>query len=160
MTSVPKGIVHRRILLHIGYITLGALLAMSATSAPDQQLEITLLVYDNPIKAEVAHTDAARMQGLAYRRMLPESRGMFFIFPEPALYGIWMKDAFIPLSVAFLDEQGFIINIAKMEPNTLTRHFADRPAKYALEVNRGWFAERGIKPGMHVLGIENTPPAR
>ncbi len=69
-------------------------------------------------------------------------------------------NTYVPLSVAFLDEQGVIINIAEMEPHTRTTHAAARPAKYALEVNRGWFAKRSIKPGMRVEGLERAPPAR
>ena len=85
---------------------------------------------------------------------------MLFVFPEQGLHGMWMVNTYIPLSVAFLDEGGVIINIADMEPHTRTTHAATRPARYALEVNRGWFATRGIKPGMRVEGIERAPPAR
>jgi uncharacterized membrane protein (UPF0127 family) len=109
---------------------------------------------------EVAHTEATRMQGLMYRRMLPESRGMLFVFREPALHGMWMMNTYVPLSVAFIDERGVIINIADMEPHTRTTHSAARPAKYALEVNRGWFAKHDVKAGMRVEGIERAPPAR
>ena len=142
-----------------GHIILGASLAQHTWGASDQQFEITLSLNDQFIEAEVAHTEATRMQGLASHQMLPENRGMLFAFRQPGLYGMWMRNTSIPLSVAFLDEQGVIINIAVMEPNTLTRHFPDRPAKYALEVNRGWFAARGIKTGMQVVGIKHAPPA-
>ena len=139
---------------------IGAMLALSTLAATAQQADIPLTINKQHLMVEVAHTEAARMQGLMHRRMLPESRGMLFVFPGAALHGMWMMNTFVPLSVAFLDEQGVIINIEDMEPHTRTTHAATRPAKYALEVNRGWFAKRGIKPGMRVEGIEQAPPAR
>jgi hypothetical protein len=142
------------------YALIGAVLALSAAGALAQQPEITLTVNDQRLMVEVAHTEASRMQGLMHRRMLPESRGMLFVFREPALHGMWMMNTYVPLSVAFLDERGVIINIADMEPHTRTTHSAARPAKYALEVNRGWFAKRGVKSGMRVEGIEQAPPPR
>ncbi len=115
---------------------------------------------EQTIEAEVAHTEASRLQGLKHRRVLPESAGMLFIFTSPARPGLWMKHTYVPLSVAFLDEQGVIINIAVMQPNTLAAHYPLRPAKYALEVNRGWFAQRGVTAGMRVEGVESAPAAR
>jgi uncharacterized membrane protein (UPF0127 family) len=137
-----------------------AVLVLSAAGAAAEVPEIVLSVGGQQLAVEVAHTDAARAQGLMYRRMLPESRGMLFVFREPALHSMWMMNTYVPLSVAFLDEQGLIINIADMEPHTRITHSAARPAKYALEVNRGWFAKHGIKPGGRVEGIERAPPAR
>lgn len=159
MISSFQSIARRKKLPRAGQVILGALLAQYAWCASDQQPEITLSLNDQLIEAEVAYTEAARMHGLAHHQMLPENRGMLFAFRQPGLYGMWMRNTSIPLSVAFLDEQGVIINIAVMEPNTSTRHFPDRPAKYALEVNRGWFAARGIKTGMQVAGIKHAPPA-
>ena len=130
----------------------------AATGA--QLPEIALTVNGHKLTAEVASTDPARMQGLMHRRILPDTRGMLFVFDYVARHGMWMKNTYIPLSVAFLDEEGTIINIADMEPNTLTTHPAAKPAKYALEVNRGWFGKRGIKPGTRVEGLERAPSAR
>jgi hypothetical protein len=95
-----------------------------------------------------------------HRRILPENRGMLFVFEEAGAHAMWMKNTYIPLSVAFLDERGGVINIADMEPHTVDSHGAARPARYALEANRGWFAKRGIKPGARVEGIERAPPPR
>jgi uncharacterized membrane protein (UPF0127 family) len=85
---------------------------------------------------------------------------MRFVFPEAALHGMWMMNTYLPLSVAFLDRDGVIINIADMTPHTQTTHSAARPAKYALEVNQGWFRKRGIKPGDKVEGLEKAGAAR
>lgn len=143
-----------------GHALIASALAFSAANVSAQQPEITLSVNDQNLMVEVAHTEPARAQGLMHRRILPESRGMLFVFREPALHGMWMMNTYVPLSVAFLDERGVIINIADMEPHTRITHSAARPAKYALEVNRGWFSKRGVEPGMRVEGVERAPPAR
>jgi uncharacterized membrane protein (UPF0127 family) len=135
-------------------------LASYACTARDKNTEILLSINDQPIYVEVASTEASREQGLAHRHTLEEDSGMLFIFPEPERFSMWMKQTYVALSVAFLDEHGVIINIEDMAPNTLIRHAAARPAKYALEANRGWFAARGIKPGMPVEGIGSAPAAR
>lgn len=137
-----------------------AVLTLAVNAAVAQLPEIPLAVNGHKLTAEVAHTDTARMQGLMHRRILPENRGMLFVFDRVALHGMWMKNTYIALSVAFLDEGGVIINIADMEPHTLDTHPAAKPARYALEVNRGWFGKRGIKPGARVVGLERAPPAR
>lgn len=139
---------------------LAVVLASSACTAQDTNLEVVLSLNHQPLYVEVANTEASREQGLAHRRMLGEDSGMLFVFPQPDRYSMWMKQTYVALSVAFLDEQGVIINIEDMAPNTLVRHAAARPAKYALEANRGWFAARGIKPGMPVEGVGNVPAAR
>ena len=122
--------------------------------------EITLAFGAHKLTAEVAATDATRSTGLMHRRMMPENRGMLFIFPDVALHGMWMMNTYLPLSVAFIDRDGVIINIADMQPHTQSPHHATRPAKYALEMNQGWFRKRGIKPGDRVEGLENAAPKR
>ncbi|MFN7087403.1 MAG: DUF192 domain-containing protein [Burkholderiales bacterium] len=122
--------------------------------------EIALTIAGHRLTAEVAHTEADRMQGLMHRRMLPENRGMLFVFPETALHGMWMMNTYIPLSVAFLDHNGIIINIADMAPHTRDSHSAAQPAKYALETNLGWFRKRGIRPGARVEGLAQAPAAK
>ena len=137
-----------------------ALLWLAAAAGAQQLPEIALAVNGHKLTAEVAYTDPARMQGLMHRRILPEDRGMLFVFPDVARHAMWMMNTYIPLSVAFLDENGAIINIADMEPHTRDNHPATKPAKYALEVNLGWFKKNGIKPGAKVEGIERAPPAK
>jgi uncharacterized membrane protein (UPF0127 family) len=141
-------------------MTMAALLCL-ATAAPAQQLpEVALAINGHKLTAEVAHTDPTRTQGLMHRRILPENRGMLFVFPGIAVHAMWMMNTHIPLSVAFIDERGVIINIEDMKPHTQDTHAAAKPAKYALEMNLGWFAKRGIKPGVKLDGIEQAPPAR
>jgi hypothetical protein len=131
------------------------------TAAAAQQLpEIALTLNGHKLTAEVAYTDSARMQGLMYRRILPEDSGMLFVFPETARHAMWMKNTYIPLSVAFIDDQGVIINIENMQPQTEDTHPAAKPAKYALEVNLAWFGKHGVKPGSKIEGIDHAPPSR
>jgi hypothetical protein len=129
-------------------------------TAHAQLPEIALSIGGHKLTAEVAYTDPARTQGLMHRRMLPENRGMLFVFRETARHAMWMMNTHVPLSVAFLDDKGVIINIEDMEPRTQDTHPAAKPAKYALEMNKGWFAKRGIKPGAKLDGIERAPPAQ
>ena len=140
-------------------LILAAALALAA-SAHAQLPEIGLSINGHQVTAEVAHTDPTRTEGLMHRRILPESRGMLFVFRDVSMHAMWMMNTHVPLSVAFLDAKGTIINIEDMEPRTQDTHPAAKPAKYALEVNRGWFSKRGIKPGARVEGIERAPPAR
>lgn len=105
------------------------------------------------IRAEVAADFPSRAQGLMYRKRLAPNAGMLFVFDQPGEQCMWMKNTLIPLSVAFIDDAGTIINIEDMAPQTLDSHCARRAARYALEMNGGWFAARGIKPGMRIGGI-------
>jgi hypothetical protein len=131
-----------------------------AVPAQAQLPEVALSINGHRLAAEVASTEPARAQGLMHRRILAEHRGMLFVFADVAMHAMWMMNTHIPLSVAFLDERGVIINIEDMKPHTQDTHPAARPAKYALEANLGWFARRGIKPGVQVKGLEQAPPAR
>ena len=110
------------------------------------------------IRAEVANSMGTRMEGLMYRKSMPQGSGMVFVFEENAAHCMWMKNTLIPLSVAFIDEAGAIINIADMTPHSEQSHCAARPARYALEMNKGWFAQRGIKPGAKLRGLEKISP--
>ena len=110
------------------------------------------------IRAEVADSMGTRMEGLMHRKSMPQGAGMVFVFDENAAHCMWMKNTLIPLSVAFIDEAGEIINIADMQPQSEQSHCAARPARYALEMNKGWFAQRGIKAGAKLRGLEKLAP--
>jgi uncharacterized membrane protein (UPF0127 family) len=105
----------------------------------------------------VAHTQQTRMTGLMQRRAMEQQHGMLFVFEAPGQYCMWMKNTLIPLSVAFLDEAGRIINVEAMQPQTEDNHCAARPARYALEMNLGWFKRRGLGAGAQISGIERAP---
>ncbi len=112
----------------------------------------------HPLKVEVAADDPQRTQGLMFRRSLGKNDGMLFVFDELEYHSMWMKNTLIPLSVAFLDSKGEILNILDMEPLTLDTHAAAGPARYAIETNKGWFAEKKIKAGDRVTGLPGDRP--
>jgi uncharacterized protein len=125
-----------------------------ATPAPAQHNPVAeLRAGMHLIRAEVVSDPAARAQGLMHRKSLATNAGMLFIFDEHGIHCMWMRNTLIPLSVAYLDDRGAIVNIEHMEPQTDAAHCAARPVKYALEMNRGWFAARGIKPGARLGGV-------
>jgi uncharacterized membrane protein (UPF0127 family) len=109
------------------------------------------------IEAEVAANDPNRQLGLMNRKTMPQQHGMLFVFNHENTHCMWMRNTFLPLSVAFVDANGVIINIEDMKPQTEDNHCAKQPARYALEMNLGWFAQRGIKPGTKLGGIEKAP---
>ncbi|MXS80774.1 hypothetical protein SAMN05216317_105103 [Nitrosomonas eutropha] len=127
---------------------------LNTAGAENQQLPIMKLsILDHVITVELADTASARMIGLMHRRNLPKNSGMLFVFPAPGIHCMWMKDTVIPLSVAFLDETGKIINLAEMASETLAPHCSTSAARYALEMNSGWFAARKIKVGDRMIGL-------
>jgi hypothetical protein len=109
------------------------------------------------IEAEVAANDQNRQLGLMNRKSMPQQRGMLFVFAQNNTHCMWMRNTLLPLSVAFVDADGYIINIEDMQPQTEDNHCARKPARYALEMNLGWFAQRGIKPGSKLNGIDKAP---
>lgn len=109
------------------------------------------------IKAEVASTDAQREYGLMYRDKLGQNEGMVFLFGAPAGVCMWMKNTPLPLSVAFIDTAGKIVNIEDMRPQTTNSHCAKKPIAYALEMNLGWFKQKNIRAGSTITGL---PPLR
>ena len=136
-----------------------AVLAFAAGSVQAQQPQpplptVQLNAGMHLIHAEVAADFTTRAQGLMYRESLGPNAGMLFIFDEPAIHCMWMKNTLIPLSVAFIDPNGVILNIADMQPQTEQSHCAAKPALLALEMTRGWFAQHGIKPGTRLGGLD------
>ena len=134
------------------------LVFLLSTSGSAEMPVRQLRVSHHTFSVEVAHTEPARIQGLMFRQSLGENDGMLFVFSYPEHYSMWMMNTDIPLSVAFLDEKGVILNIADMMPRTATAHSSAGAAKYALEMNLGWFTARNIKRGRRIEGLEKVPP--
>lgn len=109
------------------------------------------------VYVEVARTPSERQTGLMHRKSLPAQQGMLFVYPHSDSHCMWMKNTLIPLSVAFIDESGRILNIEDMQPNTRDYHCATAPALYALEMNLGWFRSKGIHSGDKVRGLQRLP---
>ena len=138
----------------------GALLGLAMSAAAWAQNAMPVMELSagfHRIEAEVAANDQNRHVGLMNRTAMPPQRGMLFVFPQERTHCMWMRNTLIPLSVAFIDADGYIINIENMQPQTEDNHCAKVPARYALEMNLGWFAQRGIKPGVKLQGIDKAP---
>jgi hypothetical protein len=133
--------------------------AKPAAKAAESITWLQLEVGPHKVKAELAATDAQRSRGLMFRESMPKEQGMVFIFDEPGYHSMWMQNTLIPLAVAFVDGDGKILNIREMQPKTQDLHTADGPARYALEMNGKWFAEKGIKAGDRIKGLP-PPPKR
>ena len=109
------------------------------------------------IRAELALTPDQRQKGLMYRRDLGTHEGMLFVFDAPSQQCFWMKNTPTPLTIAFLDDDGSIVNLADMKPFDEASHCSARPVRFVLEMNQGWFAKRGLKPGFKLGGPPFKP---
>lgn len=124
-------------------------LACSGAKHPTTHLQVG----DTRVKAELVFDLSGRSEGLKHRDSLPTNSGMLFIYPDVAQRSFWMKDTRIPLSIAFADVDGVILRIADMEPFDVDSTSSLYPAKYALEVNKGWFEAHDIEKGSVIEGI-------
>ncbi|NJK78949.1 MAG: DUF192 domain-containing protein [Chloroflexaceae bacterium] len=122
-------------------------LATQPAAATAEDSTIALTIDGHTVQVELASTSAQRAQGLMFRESMPEERGMLFVFPDDQMRSFWMRNTLIPLSIAFMDADRRIINILDMEPLDESLYNSEAPARYALEVNQGWFEERGIVSG-------------
>lgn len=131
-------------------ILLALLLPLAVNAAELKEIQIN----QKNIQVEIADTDQERELGLMYRKTLPAEAGMLFKFDYAMPVCMWMKNTYIPLSVAFIDHDGTIINIEKMQPLSEKIHCSKRAAKYALEMNQGWFEKNKIKKGDKVAKLK------
>lgn len=132
----------------------------SAWSQQPQLPTVELFAGMHRIEAEVAATPETRQIGLMMRGFMAPQRGMLFVFPAAEKHCMWMRNTLLPLSVAFLDERGAIINVEDMTPKSEINHCAARPARYALEMNLGWFRTRGFGQGLPISGLDKVGPPR
>ena len=125
----------------------------SGTEEQPQRLQaITLNAGMHNIFAELALTSEQRQMGMMYRRDLAGHQGMLFVFDEATPQCFWMKNTPTPLTIAFLADDGSIVNLADMKPFDEASHCSAKPVRLVLEMNQGWFAKRGIKPGFKLIG--------
>jgi uncharacterized membrane protein (UPF0127 family) len=119
-----------------------------------------LRVKGHEIRAEIARAPGEMARGLMYRRSLGKGCGMLFAYETPRIQSFWMKNTRIPLDIAFLDDGGRILQIEEMRPyDELSRTVSREPARYAIEMNRGWFAENGVTVGDRIeipIGAQKT----
>lgn len=142
------------------YTLIVAILAGMGNAAWAQQVArfpvVSLTAGMHIIKAELASKETERQQGLMFRKKMGNNEGMVFLFDAPGNVCMWMKNTLIPLSVAFIDDSGKIVNIEDMQPQTTESHCAKKPVRYALEMNAGWFKQKNIKPGAIIKGLPRS----
>ncbi len=127
--------------------------ALAAAQDGAQKLaQVRLNAGIHNINAELASTPEQREIGLMFRTSMPTNDGMLFVFERPGQQCFWMKNTLIPLSIAFLGDDGSVVNIDDMKPQTLAGHCSAKPVRFVLEMNEGWFAKRGVKTGSRLRG--------
>lgn len=153
--------IHSLLLDRVAGSVIGLALLLSAAGShaqPQAELPKTSLYAGmHRIIAEVASEPATRSRGLMWRERLEQNHGMLFIFPDKATHCFWMRNTLVPLSIAFLRDDGTIVNIEQMQPLQETGHCPKEPIRLALEVNQGWFEKRGISAGQQIRGLPATP---
>jgi len=142
-------------------LTALAITASAQTGQPQTRLpRIELNAGLHRIDAQVASTPQERQIGLMHRPEMPAHEGMLFVFAEPAKQCFWMKNTLLPLTAAFVADDGSIVNLADMQPQDETTHCSSKPVRYVLEMNQGWFTQRGLVAGSKLRGeIFKAPPA-
>lgn len=137
------------------FFAIAALLAPAspASAQPQPTLpRVQLQAGIHLIKAEVAADDRSRATGLMFRERLGPSEGMLFVFESPGRQCFWMRNTKIPLSIAFLADDGSIVNVERMQPMSEDSHCSAQPVRFALEMSQGWFEKRGLGPGSRLAG--------
>jgi uncharacterized protein len=132
-----------------------ALFACAAFAQGEPQMNlprVKLSAGMHVIDAQVATTPDERATGLMHRKEMPQHEGMLFVFESPSQQCFWMKNTLLPLSVAFVADDGTIVNVDEMKPQTLDSHCSARPVRYVLEMNTGWFSKKGLKAGQKLSG--------
>jgi len=124
----------------------------SAQDGPQKLAQVRLNAGIHNINAELASTPQQREIGLMFRNAMPANDGMLFVFEQPGQQCFWMRNTLIPLSVAFIGDDGSVVNIDDMKPQTLDSHCSAKPVRFVLEMNEGWFDKRGIKAGSRLRG--------
>ena len=128
-------------------------LGVSAQEGPQMNLQrVKLSAGMYVIDAQVAFTPGQREIGLMFRKDMPQQEGMIFVFEQPNQQCFWMKNTLLPLTAAFVADDGTIVNMADMKPQTTDAHCSAQPVRYVLEMNKGWFAKKGIKAGSKLGG--------
>ena len=138
-------------MIHIKSFLAAALCSLAAAAlaqtGPQKLPTIRLNAGMHLIQAEVARTPDERATGLMFRETMGTNEGMLFVFEQPATQCFWMKNTLLPLSIAFVADDGTVVNIEQMQPKSLDSHCSEKPVRYVLEMNQGWFAKRGVKAG-------------
>jgi uncharacterized membrane protein (UPF0127 family) len=126
---------------------------VAAQNAPQAKLPTTPLTAGmHVIQAELARAPEQQMVGMMFRREMGVNEGMLFVNDEPGVRCFWMRNTLLPLTIAFIGDDGSIVNLADMAPQTEDSHCSAQPVRFALEMRQGWFAKHGIKTGFKLRG--------
>lgn len=150
-----KALLQRSVTVLLGLLATTA--SVMAQNGPQPRLpvvELTAGMY--VIQAEMAQTMNEHTIGLMYRQTMGVNEGMLFIYDNPQVRCFWMRNTLLPLTIAFIADDGSIVNLEDMQPETESSHCAAKPVRYALEMNQGWFEKRGLKAGFKLRGIPFT----
>ena len=140
-------------LLATGLIALASTAPAAAQGQPQMNLpRIEITAGMHRIEAQVAASPQERQTGLMHRKEMPAHEGMLFVFEQPATQCFWMRNTLLPLTAAFVADDGTIVNLADMKPQTEDSHCSAKPVRYVLEMNQGWFAKKNIKAGARLAG--------
>ncbi|CAD5365878.1 conserved exported hypothetical protein [Rubrivivax sp. A210] len=147
-------------LTRLGPLLLGMLAALAlmppqarAQTAPQPKLQtIAITAGMHVIQAELAISSQEQATGMMFRRAMPGNEGMLFVNDEAGMRCFWMKNTLVPITIAFIDDDGSIVNLADMQPQSEQSHCSAKPVRYALEMHQGWFAKRGLKAGFRLRG--------
>jgi uncharacterized membrane protein (UPF0127 family) len=135
-------------------LTVALALPVRAQETPQMNLQrVTLQAGFHQIDTQLAMTPEQQATGLMHRREMPQHEGMLFVFPQTAKQCFWMKNTLIPLTAAFLADDGTIVNLEDMKPQSTESHCSTRPVRFVLEMNVGWFSKKGLKAGSKISGI-------
>lgn len=156
--ATPRRARHRLLGALLGAALMSTLTPSVAQDSMTEFRVIPLTAGIHVIRAEVALAPDERSKGLMFRKVLGPNQGMVFLFDQPAVQCMWMRNTLIPLSVAFIADDGRILNVEDMAPQTEDNHCAAKPARYALEMNKGWFAKHGIVAGTKISGLPRAAP--
>jgi uncharacterized membrane protein (UPF0127 family) len=135
-----------------GAVLIAASFLATAQEAQMDLPRVKLSAGMHQIDSQVASTPGQRSTGLMYRKTMPQHEGMLFVFEQPTKQCFWMKNTLLPLTAAFVDDDGTIVNLEDMKPQTLDAHCSAKPVRFVLEMNQGWFAKKGLKPGSKLSG--------
>jgi uncharacterized protein len=147
------------LLLLVAVLGLSAVHAQSSANEPQTRLpRVKLTAGIHQIDSQVAATPEQRSTGLMFRKEMPVNEGMLFVFEQPSTQCFWMKNTLLPLTAAFVADDGTIVNLADMKPQTTDSHCSTKPVRYVLEMNQGWFTKRGLAAGSKLSGTPFRTP--
>ena len=154
MKHLPLAASTRRSLIGLAIAACASL--ANAQEEPQMDLKrTTLSIGMHRIDTQLATQPEQRQIGLMWRKKMPAHEGMLFVFEQPSQQCFWMKNTLIPLTAAFVADDGTIVNLVDMQPQTLNPHCSAKPVRYVLEMNQGWFAKKNIKAGSKITGISS-----